>query len=340
MPITSSLPLGWHSRIVGRPLLSPAGSSAIQAPPQPGEGAPWDRYQPAESLGNQLRELWRDFGIHPKAMLRRATVDKALPMGAPLPQGVKAPESLLRALQERLHLAIDSSDDLSSLQNNLTKVAAALGVGLQVQSGVPTVNWDSTRPAVLDVRHSGGPAALHEMVHVVQCLIGAGAALGQAAAEKHLAEMGQEADSPEQLQPYLRRLSDGEKAQAMERLVKPMESMAYGRFEQAAFHAAGMSGRKSQDFPAYQQRLKEVVNAFAEAYGEAAVPRLQTAADARLYGGIAHLARTHGETGLLLVGAGAAYYGLARTAMRLHPALGIPLAAPLGYVLYRALVSG
>jgi hypothetical protein len=175
---------------------------------------------------------------------------------------------------------------------------------------------------------------------VVQCVIGGSAALGQAAAEKFRFTMGRDAVSVDELRPFLKGLAEAEKRDAMQRVVQPMESLAYSRFEETAFHTAGMSGRKGHDYAGYQSRLSSVVEAFVGGYTTGTVPELDTKWDSKLYGGVAHVGRTHGETALLLAGGGAAYYGLTRLAMGLHPALAIPMAAPLGYVLYRALVTG
>lgn len=287
-----------------------------------------------------LAEIWRDYGINPAAMARRALVDKPLPMGSPLPQGVKAPKVWLETVQTDLNKAIESSRDLDSLQANLESLAAAVGLKLEVAGGAPTVNWDLKEPGVLDVRHLGGPGALHEMVHVVQCVIGGAAALGQAAAEKFQAQHGRAPLHAGEIRPYLTALSPAEKEAAMKRVVKPMEMMAYSRFEETAFHTAGMSGKKSKDFAGYKARLAEVAEAFVKGYTLAEVPRVETRTDSKIYGGVAHLGRTHGETALLLTGAGAAYYRLTRMAMRIHPALALPMAGPLGYILYRSLVSG
>lgn len=331
MHITPSLPLSSAARAVGR----------VAVRPRPAEQSPaGDRFQREGRWSEKVTELGRDFGINPLAMARRALVEKPLAGGSSLPLGVKGSAPLLRALQERLHQAVDRCDGLATLEAGLKEAAASFGVRLIVGQGVPTVNWDSVEPAVLDVSHHGGPAAFHEMVHVAQCVIGAASALGQAASQKFVAAQGREPATFDELKPFLSALTRGEKAQAMQRMVKPMESLAYSRFEETAFHVAGMNGRKSKDLDGYKARLKQVVNAFVDGYLQAQAPRLETGVDARVYGGIAHIARTHGETSLLLLGAGAAYYGVARAAMRVHPALGLPLAAPLGYVLYRALVSG
>lgn len=299
-----------------------------------------DSFVPSSGASSTATELWRDFGINPAAMARRAFLEKPLAGGASLPGGVKAPAPLMKALQDDLVRVIEGSDGLATLQTGLQDVAKSVGIELSIESGAPLVNWDSVRPEVLDVRHPGGPAALHEMVHVVQCVIGGAAALGHAAAEKFRSANGRDAVSVDELRPFLKGLDESEKRNAMQRVVKPMESLAYSRFEETAFHTAGMSGRKGHDYAGYQSRLKSVAEAFVGGYTTATVPELETKWDAKLYGGVAHVGRTHGETALLLAGGGAAYYGLTRLAMGVHPALAIPMAAPLGYVLYRALVSG
>jgi hypothetical protein len=246
----------------------------------------------------------------------------------------------MSGLRSLLHSAVDGSDGLLTLQANLKDVATAVGVRMNLEVGTPLVNWDADKPAALDVRHTGGPSALHEMVHVVQCLVGGAAALGLAANEDFKTLHGRDAKTLGELAPFIDRLDDQRKAEAMKRVVAPMESQAYSRYEETAFHTAGMFGKKSKDYEAYKTRLKEVVDAFTRAYGEAAAPDLQTAVDAKVYGGVGHIARTHGEAALLLGGAFAAYYGLTKTAMRVHPALAVPLSAPLAYLLYRSLISG
>lgn len=301
-----------------------------------------DTYGPSDPPApmSALAEVWRDFGVNPAAMARRAFVDTPLAMGASLPGGVKAPKVWLDALGSGLAKAIGDSQGLDTLQANLKAVAETAGLKLEIGKGAPTVNWDLLTPGVLDVRHLGGSAALHEMVHVVQCVIGGAAALGQAAAAKFQAEHGRDARSAAELRPYLAALTEAEKQAAMKRVVKPMEMLAYSRFEETAFHTAGMSGKSSKDYDGYKKRLEEVAAAFIKGYTLAEVPTVETRTDAKIYGGVAHVGRTHGETALLLAGAGAAYYGLTRAAMRIHPALMLPMAAPLGYLLYRSMVSG
>ena len=299
-----------------------------------------DVYTPSAPKATVVNEFWRDYGINPVAMARRAFLEKPLPMGSPLPHGVKAPKLWVDAVRVQVGEAIQSSDGLETLQANLKAVAESFGLKLELSGGAPTVNWDLEKAAVLDVKHGGGPSALHEMVHVVQCVIGGAAALGHAAAEKFQAHNGRPPQSAEEIRSCLAQLSETEKASAMKRVVKPMETLAYSRFEETAFHTAGMSGKRSKDYVSYKRRLEEVAEAFAKGYEGAAVPELATRADSKVYGGVAHLGRTHGETALLLAGAGAAYYGLTKMAMRIHPALGIPLACPLGYVLFRSLASG
>lgn len=299
-----------------------------------------DKVTLGSSEGNRLTELWRDYGVNPVAMTRRAFVTPPVAPGAPLSGGVKAPEAIMTGLRGLLEKAVDDSDGLATLEVNLKAVAESYGVRLNLETGAPLVNWDAGEPAVLDVRHTGGPSAMHEMVHVVQCIIGGAAALSRAASADFKARHGREPRTLEELSPFLGKLDSQRKAEAMKAVVKPMESQAYARFEETAFHTAGFFGRKSKDLHAYKDRLKGVIGAFVTAYSNAAGPDLSTARDAKVYGAVGHIARTHGETALLLGGAMAGYYGLTRLAMRVHPALSIPLAAPLGYLLYRSLVSG
>jgi hypothetical protein len=178
------------------------------------------------------------------------------------------------------------------------------------------------------------------MVHVLQCTLGGGAALGTRAAEQFVARMGRQPAHIDELKPFLASLTAADRQQAFADMVTPLEEQAYSRFEQSAFHVTGMFGRKSLDLPLYRERLGQTLEAFAQAYATATVPDLDTSLDARVYGGIGHLARTHGETALVLAGAGFAYSKVARALIGVHPLMVAPVAAPLGYLLYRSLVSG
>lgn len=294
----------------------------------------------AHEPGGSLAEFWRDYGINPQAMADRAFFSRPLPMNAHLNGGRLANPLVTGAVKDRLSGLFDKQSSLEELEKDLAAFAQDYGLKLNREKGVPQVNWDLDRPTELDFRHTGGPSAYHELVHVCQCLIGGAAALGTVAALKYLQAEGKSADSVEDLQPYLKSLSAEEKAQAMKDYVRPMEAQAYSRYEESAFEAAGFMGKKSKNNARYREKMKEVVAAFSKAYERASAPAVNTHLDAKIYGEIGHIARTNGETGLLLAGAGLAYHQLTRTAMAVNPLLGIPAAAPLGYLLVRSLVTG
>ena len=282
--------------------------------------------------------LWRDFGINPLAMARRVTVELPAPGGSPLIGGKSAQSMVVQSLHDQLEPVVKGVSNLASLKQDLARVGRSFGVEITYLTGTPTVNWSS--PGHLEVRESGGPAAFHELVHVLQCTVGAGAALGTRAAENFARQTGRQPSNIQELQPYLAALTPQDREAAFQEIVNPLEHQAYSRFEQSAFHVTGMFGRKSSDLELYRTRLGETLDAFSQAYATATVPQLETGLDAKIYGGIGHVARTHGETALVLAGAGLAYAKVARAAIGVHPLMAIPMAAPLGYVLYRALVSG
>lgn len=282
--------------------------------------------------------LWRDFGIHPVAMARRLTVDRPAPGGSPIPQARPAHPLVMAHLKTRLTSVVEGLDGLASFKTGLDGVARDFGLTIDFEAGTPTVVWSAD--GRLEIRESGGPSAFHELVHGLQCVLGGAAALGTIAADHFRQAHGREPANLAELKPFLAGLTDQDRKLAFDQMVRPMETTAYSRFEQSAFHTTGLFGRKSRDLDLYRQRLGQTLEAFSQAYATASVPRLETATDAAIYGGIGHVARTHGETALLLGAAGFGYYHLARTAVGVHPLLAVPVVAPLGYLLYRALVTG
>ena len=255
-----------------------------------------------------------------------------------MPGARPASALVMTALREQLSEVVQGVSDLPALKLDLARVAGSFGVEIDYQVGTPTVNWSG--PGRLQVRESGGPAAFHEMVHVLQCCIGGAAALGTQAAEHFARQCGRPPANLEELKPFLASLTPQDRQEAFAAMVEPLEEQAYSRFEQSAFHVAGMFGRRSSDLDLYRERLGQTLEAFVQAYATATVPDLHTGIDAQVYGGIGHVARTHGETALLLAGAGYGYTKVARAVLGVHPLMVIPAAAPLGYLLYRALVTG
>lgn len=290
--------------------------------------------------GSGLSEFWRDYGINPLNMAKRAFLDRPPEGGAALVSGTPGNAMVTDSLKKDLQQVVKLSDDLEAMQDNLVQTAKDYGVDIEVSKGLPIVNWDPVNPAQLDLQHSGGHSAYHEMVHAFQCTIGGATALGTAAAEQFAEANGRQPKSMEELKPFLDGLSVGQKTRAMQTFVEPMESQAYSTFEETAFHATGMMGKRSKNQALYQERLGNVVDAYVEAYAGAQVPEMETKLESKIYGGIGHIARTNGETALLLGGAGLAYWQLSKQAMKIHPLMGIPVATPLAYLLYRSMVSG
>ncbi|MGE0492298.1 MAG: hypothetical protein AB7S38_24005 [Vulcanimicrobiota bacterium] len=318
-------------RIQGRPL-------TLAPPPRPRPAAqPVDVFT-SSGLADSGERLWRDFGIHPVAMARRLTVDRPTPGGSPIPGGRPANPMVMAHLSARLAGVVEGLDGLDSFKSGLEGVAREFGLAIDFERGTPTVNWSGD--GRLEIRESGGPSAFHELVHGLQCVLGGAAALGTVAADHFRRAYGRQPANLAELKPFLAGLTEQDRKSAFDQLVRPMETTAYSRFEQSAFHTTGLFGRKSRDLDLYRQRLGQTLEAFSQAYATATVPRLDTALDAAIYGGLGHVARTHGETAVLLGAAGFGYYHLARTAVGIHPLLAMPVVAPLGYVLYRALVTG
>ena len=287
-----------------------------------------------------LEKVWRDFGINPLAMVKRTFVDRAPNGGEAIRDGKRAHPVVVGAIRRQLEGVLAGADELAPFQESLQRTATQFGVTLNFERGAPLVNWDKNQPGRLDVYHLGGSSAYHEMVHVVQCLVGGACALGTAAAEKFTQAQGRPPTSLAEIQPYLHSLTSKERATAMNQMVAPMEEQAYACYEQSAFEVTGLFGKRSKDRVAYREGMQTVLHRFADGYLKARVPELDTSLEAEFYGEFGHVARTHGETALLLGGAGFAYHQLSKTAMKVHPLMAIPVATPLVYVLYRALVTG
>lgn len=287
-----------------------------------------------------LGKVWRDYGINPWAMMKRTFIEKAPNGGESIQGGRKADPMVARAVQSQLSRALSTADELESFQLTLKETAARFGVDVHLGRGAPLVNWDTKKPGRLDVYHLGGSSAFHEMVHVVQCVVGGACALGTAAAENFRQAQGREPATLVELEPFIQSLTAEEKAAAMNSMVAPMEKQAYACYEQSAFEVTGLFGKRSSDRQAYRKGLTGVLDKFVEGYREATVPRLDTSLEAEFYGEFGHVARTHGETAVLLGGAAFAYHQLSKAALRVHPLMAIPVATPLVYVLYRALVTG
>lgn len=309
------------------------------APPPPPPPAETPR-PPADQVQLGGSQFWRDYGINPMNMFRRGFVDRPLSGGTQLRQSKPANNLVTDSVRAQLHGLLQGQPDQAVLEQGLDTLAKSFGVSINFQEGVPIVNWDPDRPAVLDARYPKGTSAYHELVHVVQCTIGGCAALGTAAAEKFQAQHGRAPRDLAEIQSFIPSLNAEEKRQAMDGMVVPMEDQAYSTFEQAAFHATGLMGKRAKNQELYRTRLGEVVEAYCHAYQTATVPNLETATEAKVYGSIGHIARTNGETALLVGGAGLAYYHLGRQAMKIHPLMAIPVATPLAVGLYRALVTG
>jgi hypothetical protein len=285
-------------------------------------------------------KFWRDYGVNPIAMFDRAFVNRPPKDGTPLNNGLSANRLVTTNLRTEFHRLLNAHPQQEQLQNGIVDIAERFGVKVNLEKGVPLVNWDEDEPGTLDVRHSGGTSANHELVHAIQCTIGGAAAMGTLASQDFESETGRPPQNVEELQSYIQSLTGDERAQAMQMIVTPMEEQAYHTFEEAAFHATGMMGKRSKNQEYYLQRLGQVVDSYTEAYQDAAVPRLETSIGPRIYGHVGHIARTNGETALMLGGVAVGYSALARQAMKLHPLMAIPVATPLVYGLYRALVSG
>lgn len=290
--------------------------------------------------GFSPRELWRDYGIHPLDMARRAFWEKPLADGTPIQGGKPGDPLIARELTARMPRVLRKTGNLETFHQALSKLAREFGVEVEVSKGVPIVNWDSVEPARLDVSLTNGPSAYHEMVHACQCVIGGATALGSVAAEQFRQQYGRAATSLDELQPILAQLTPGQKREAMASYVVPMEDQAYSSFEETAFEITGLMGKRSRDQDHYRQGLRQVVGAYIDAYQQARAPVMKTRLESKLYGGLGHVARTNGETALLLGGTGLVYHQLAKQAMKIHPLMAVPVATPLAYLLYRAMVSG
>jgi hypothetical protein len=294
-----------------------------------------------------FQRFWRDFGVNPLAMLKRAFVDPPAAQGSALRGGVKAEGALMDNLRADLKTAVDRipSDGQGGLTNagldqfkgQFKEIAARYGVNVVFKTGAPTVAWGDV--PTLEVMGTGGLTDAHEMVHAVQTAIGGVAALSTAARDKVTREKGRPPRDDDEVRAAVATLTPAEREAAFAAIVQPMETQAYARFEETAFQATGMFGKRAKDVERYKAGLKDNVDAFCDAYLLAAVPRMETAGDARVYGTVGHLARTHGETAVILTGAGVAYKVVAAAALALNPVAGAVALAPLAYLLYRSVVG-
>ncbi len=304
--------------------------------------APRPHFRPAPSLGagETFQKVWRDFGINPLAMLRRATVEPPAAPGQALPEVVAGDRATLEDLRGELHGLLQelgqgqvlTETRLREFQSRFARVAESYGVDVSFQRGAPRVNWGKFPQ--LEVYDQGGPSALHEMVHAVQCTVGAVAGLSAQARSELVDRLGRE-PTPSEVRQQLASLNDNQRQQAFRQTVAPMENLAYARFEEGAFHASGMFGKKARDLGYYAARAGHNLDVFTTAYQEARAPALDSGLDARIYGRIGHVARTHGETALLLGAAGYGYHRLVGSAMAVHPLLGACALVPLGGLIYR-----
>lgn len=294
--------------------------------------------EPTRESLTDLQRFWRDYGVHPGAMVTRALVDKKPVMGSTLAGGTAGAACVARALEADMHEVFETvkheglkDAGLRNFQSHLRSVAQGYGVEIAYGSGAPIVNWGVF--PTLEVKDWGGKSACHEMVHAVQCAIGGAMALGSYAALKTGAQTLAE------VREAVRGLTPAERKVAYERYVVPMETQAYAHFEQTAFEVAGMFGKKARDAEGYAARLEGVAQAFVKGYETATVPSFKAGVDSRVYGTIGHVARTHGETAVLLGGVTVGYGALARSAMRASPLLGAGALVPLGYLIYRTLAG-
>lgn len=320
--------------------LPPRGGPAL--PQVDASGAPGE----AEALG-ALQRFWRDFGIDPLAMARRAWVDEKPADGTPIPGATPAPAPVLDALRGELHEVVSrlaarderglSPEGLAAFKGDLRDTFARYGVTIDFRQGAPTVAWGAIPR--LEVMDLGGTAAAHELVHVLQCAIGGAAALATAARDKIRAVRGREPLGESEIVAAVATLSDTERKDAFARVVEPMETHAYALFEEGAFHATGMFGKKARDVAYYARGLRDNIDAYCDAYTLAAAPVMEEGRDAKIYGNIAHLARTHGETALVLGGTGVAYSQLASLALALNPVVGAAALLPLAYLSWRTLAG-
>lgn len=304
-------------------------SAAVYRPARPS-------FRPAPTLG--VKEVWRDFGIHPLAMVERATIAPPPAPGSPLVGGVPGDSLTLDDLRGELKGILadlkDGFDDakLRSFQRKFAGTAARYGVQVAYHSGAPRTVWGKF-PS-LEIYDQGGPSALHEMTHALQSCIGAVAGLSTEARERLVATNGRQ-PTPSELRQALVTLDDSARQAAFAKVVEPMETQAYARFEEGAFFATGMLGKKARDLDFFADRAGQNVDAFTHAYKHACVPSLDSGLDARIYGRIGHIARTHTETATLLGLAGYGYYRAATWALGVHPVAGALALVPLGCLIYR-----
>jgi hypothetical protein len=172
------------------------------------------------------------------------------------------------------------------------------------------------------------------MTHALQSCIGAVAGLSTRAKIDLQTTLGRQPTTAE-IRQSLPALGDTQRQLAFEQIVQPMETQAYARFEEGAFYATGMLGKKAKNLDFFAERAGHNVDAFVHAYQQASVPILDSGLDARVYGRIGHIARTHTETAVLLGLAGYGYHRAVQYAMGIHPIAGACALIPLGCLIYR-----
>lgn len=284
------------------------------------------------------REVWRDFGLNPVAMLDRATLSPPPAPGSELQGATPADPATLEDLRADLKQLLSglqggfSDAKLRLFQARFARVAASYGVEVAYHRGAPRTNWGGFPR--LEVYDQGGPAALHEMTHALQCCVGAVAGLSSQTIDAMTATLGRQ-PTPSEVRQNLPKLSDNQRQVAFQKVVQPMETQAYARFEEGAFFATGMLGKKARNLDFYAPRASQNVDAFINAYEQGRVPVLQSGLDARVYGRIGHIARTHTETAVLLGLAGYGYHRLVNYALGVHPLAGACALIPLGCLIYR-----
>lgn len=301
---------------------------------------------PAEPLGRFAR-LWRDFGVHPVDMFRRVAFEKKPQGGEVIAGGIVAEGRLLSELQSDLRSAVldlkqNHGDGLTpaaldGFEARLTEIAASYGVNLTFKKGAPTVAWGDL-PAV-EVMHAGGDAAWHEAVHAIQFMIGGVAALSSAATAKIVEETGEPPTSRAQIRVAIDALSPQQRRAAFAAIVEPMDEQGYALLEEGAFHATGFMSKRARNVALYADRVVDNIDAYVTAYQTATLPQLGAAVDAKVYGGLGHVARTHGETTAIFFTGAAAYAQLIAVAASFDPVAGAVAALPAGYLLYRSVTG-
>jgi hypothetical protein len=299
---------------------------------------------PPTELGG-FQRFWRDFGVHPQAMIERVLIKPPPAPGAPLEGGRPADAAVLDQFRGELRAVLekveaDSGQGLSKygmivLEQEVADVAAKYGVPITFAEGAPTTSWGEfpTIEVEREKRHA------HELVHAIQFAIGAVATLSTAAGDRIAATEGRVTDDPAELRAAMEQLTPQEKNLAYQTIVQPMDDQASAHLERGAFEAVGAGGSKVPDAEAYKQALLMNVDAYVDAYKLASAPDMDVAFSSKAYGMIGHVARTHGENfAVLFPTVGAAAAGVA-AATAVNPALGLAAAAPLAYGAFKAITG-